>query len=351
MSLEFPLKKLHLALPVLLALLFGLLAVSSWAAPLPVIFDTDMDSDVDDVAALCKLHAMMDQGEVNLLAVMISGHNEWSAPCVDAIDTFYGRPDLPIALVSGKRGIRQDSAYAREVAEAFPQDFLAKHPKMEAVELYRKLLAGAADKSVTIISVGDMTNLAALLSSGPDAASPMTGKELIEAKVKEYVCMGSRYPADTDPGTGKWGNFRTDPVSSREVVDGWSGPLIFTGGGDFANSLAIGRKITALDPKVWPVSLAYQSYFAKNHNGPVRHSADSISVWVAVRGLEPWFKVVDQGHNEIDDVGRNAWKDSPDSPNQRYTSELVNPVEAPKLAALFEDLSIQPPKNGLPKNP
>lgn len=103
--------------PVLL--LFSLVAVAGVSAPLPVIFDTDMDSDVDDVAALAKLHVMADRGEVELLGVMVSGHNEWSAPCIDAINTFYGRPDLPIGLVSGKRGVRQDSAFARKVAEAF----------------------------------------------------------------------------------------------------------------------------------------------------------------------------------------------------------------------------------------
>lgn len=329
-----------------MTLLFA--SMSSWAASLPVIFDTDMDSDVDDVAALCKLHVMMDRGEVDLLGVMISGHNEWSAPCVDAINTFYGRPDLPIALVSGSRGITQQSQFAREVAEDFPQDYKEKHEKVEAVELYRRILAKAADKSVTIISVGDLTNLAALLSSASDANSPLGGKELVEAKVKQYVCMGSRYPADKDPGAGKWGNFRTDPVSAQEVVKDWPTMLTFTGGGDFAIALAIGKKITALDPKIWPVSRAYQSYFSKNRNGPVRHSADSIAVWVAARGFEPWFKVVDKGHNEIDDVGRNAWKDEPDAANQRYTSELNDPKEAGKLADLMEELSMQAPKNGLP---
>ncbi len=70
-----------------------------------------------------QLHVMADRGEVELLGVMVSGRNEWSAPCVDAINTFYGRPDIPIGLVSSTRGIRQDSHFANAVAEAFPQDF------------------------------------------------------------------------------------------------------------------------------------------------------------------------------------------------------------------------------------
>jgi hypothetical protein len=319
------------------------------ATPMKVIFDTDMDSDVDDVAALCQLHAMADQGEVELLAVMISGRNEWSGPCADAINTFYKRPDILIGLASGERAILQQSTYAREIAEAFPQDFGAATDKPRAVELYRKILAKAPDRGVTIISVGDLTNLAALLSSPPDKLSPMAGRDLVVAKVAHYVCMGSRYPADTDPGTGRWGNFRTDPESTREVVEHWPTMLTFVGGGKFAESMAIGKKITALDPKVWPVSRAYQLFFKKTGLGPVRHTADSLTALIAVRGFEPWFKVVDHGHNEIDAVGRNAWRNEPDAPNQRYTSELLDPTTAPKIATELESLATQPPKSGLPE--
>jgi hypothetical protein len=294
---------------------------------------------------------MADRGEVEILGVMVSGRNEWSAPCADAINTFYGRPDLPIGLVSGTRGIRQNSAYAREVAEAFPQDFLAKHERIESAALYRRLLAAQPDHRVTIISIGDLTNLAALLSTKGDSSSPLDGRALVAAKVAHYVCMGSRYPAETDPGTGKWGNFRTDPVSTREVVENWPTMLTFTGGGPFADSMAIGREIAKLDPGVWPVSLAYRCYFGPSKIGAVRHTADLITVLVAVRGFEPWFKVVDHGSNRIDEIGRNAWSDEPDAGNRRYTSELIHRSDARTVAALLEALVMTPPRGGLPAAP
>lgn len=333
-------------LPLLAAILVAF-AIPSHAAT-SVIFDTDMDSDVDDVAALCQLHAMADGGEVNLLAVTVSGRNEWSGPCVDAINTFYGRGDVPIGLVSDPNASLQGSSYAREVATAFPQDFRAKQDGVKATDLYRQTLAGQPDKSVTIVSVGDLTNLAALLKSPADKYSPLDGQSLVAAKVAHYVCMGSRYPAETDPGTTRWGNFRTDPESVRYVVAHWPTMLTFTGGGPFAEQMAIGRKITTLDPKVWPVSLAYRSYFGKGYEGKVRHSADSIAVLVAVRGFEPYFKVVDKGHNEIDDIGRNAWQPEPDVDNQRYTSELIKQGDAHKIADILEGLAMQEPKSGLP---
>jgi len=70
-------------------------------APVPVLFDTDMDSDCDDAGAMAMLHAMADAGEVRILATVVSARHRWSAPCVEAINRCYGRPDLPIGLPPG----------------------------------------------------------------------------------------------------------------------------------------------------------------------------------------------------------------------------------------------------------
>lgn len=52
------------------------LTVLPGRAATSVIFDTDMDSDVDDVAAFCGLNALADRCEVGILAVMVPARNE-----------------------------------------------------------------------------------------------------------------------------------------------------------------------------------------------------------------------------------------------------------------------------------
>ena len=64
--------------------------------PVRVIFDTDMDSDCDDVGALAMLHVLADRGEAEILATVVSSRHEWSPACVGALNTFYGRPNLLI---------------------------------------------------------------------------------------------------------------------------------------------------------------------------------------------------------------------------------------------------------------
>src|SRR5438034_261044 len=87
--------------PLLAGLLFLMGGAAAAGTPVKVVFDTDMASDVDDVGALATLHALADLGEAEILAAGISSRNEHVGPCLDAINTWYGRPDLPIGYQRG----------------------------------------------------------------------------------------------------------------------------------------------------------------------------------------------------------------------------------------------------------
>ena len=73
-----------------------LLADSAGAAdPVPIIYDTDIGNDVDDVLALGMLHSLQTRGMSELLAVTITKDHDQCAPFVDAVNTFYGRGNIP----------------------------------------------------------------------------------------------------------------------------------------------------------------------------------------------------------------------------------------------------------------
>src|ERR1700686_4090454 len=84
--------------------------------PVRLIFDTDIGDDIDDVLALATIHALESRGECRLLAVTISKDYSWSAPFTDAVNTFYGRGDIPIGVVRDGK-LKDDSRYARKLAE------------------------------------------------------------------------------------------------------------------------------------------------------------------------------------------------------------------------------------------
>ena len=77
--------------------------VAAGAEALRVIFDTDINSDNDDVAAAAILHALADVGQVEILAMGVVSRHPYSPACLDAINTYYGRGDIPIGVYKGSK--------------------------------------------------------------------------------------------------------------------------------------------------------------------------------------------------------------------------------------------------------
>lgn len=303
--------------------------------PTKIIFDTDMESDVDDVGAVALLHALAAKGETEVLGMMVSSSNAWSAPCLDAINTYFGRPHLPIGVPKDPAPDR-NSDYAQDVAEMFPHDLEASSQAPDATTLYRKLLASQPDHSVVIVSVGYLTNLASLLNSKPDTLSPLGGRALVAKKVKRYVSVGGRFPRETDPGL--YGNFKPAPQAARAVVEHWPTEIVFVAGGDFAQQYQTGGQLGTDLPSSSPVRRAYEWFFDRSSwaDGPTHHSADLIAVLVAVQGVLPHFDLIKEGYNHLFENGTNEWRRTPDNEAQSYLTERMDPAQvARRMDALL----------------
>jgi inosine-uridine nucleoside N-ribohydrolase len=308
------------------------------AEPVKIIFDTDMESDVDDVGALAMLHGLSDQGHCEILATISSSLNPWAAPTIDVVNTYFGHPDIPIGNVK-TFGVYRNSKYARPIVDNYPQDIGLGENAPDAVDLYRKILSEQPDSSIIIVSVGYVSNLYNLLKSEPDAHSPLSGSELVQKKVKHYVCMGGRYPLQQDPG--KWGNFKPDPRAIQYVAKFWPTDIIFTAGGDFADAIPTG-KILFEDKRSAknPVSNAYK-IFLEGWNREYHHSADLIAVHVAVKGVQPYFQLKSTGYNHIFDNGTNVWRRAPDKPNHFIVAEFAKGVDPLDVARDFDQLMVK----------
>ena len=149
-----------------------------------LIFDTDMAPDYDDVGALAILHALADSGEVSILATVSSNKCETAVPCIDVINTYFGRPDIPIGAVRGDGAPDQSTwhsgmRWTDELPKQFPHSIKKTSDSEDALKIYRKILSEQPDNSVTIVSIGFFTNLQNLLLSQGDEYSPLSGKELV----------------------------------------------------------------------------------------------------------------------------------------------------------------------------
>ena len=166
--------------------------------PVSLIFDTDMAPDYDDVGALAVLHALADSGEARILATVSSNRLETTVPCIDVINTYFGREKIPLGAPKGE-AVSQDTwhkglRWPSELPARFPHRTGSASQAEDAVAVYRRALAGEPDTSVVVVTVGFFTNLRDLLLSGPDSLSELTGRELVERKVKRLVSMAGHFP-------------------------------------------------------------------------------------------------------------------------------------------------------------
>ncbi len=333
-------RKLLCCIVVGLALV-GLSGSSLWAgqqeSPVPVIYDTDFGSDCDDAGALAVLHALADRGETEILAVISVTGRKHVPGAIDAINTYYGRPDLPIGAPVAGVWASWDR-YAKHLAEGFTHDVKGKENVPPAVELYRKILSKQPDNSVTIISVGFLRNMQNLLNSTPDKHSKLHGAALVARKVDKLVCMAGKFPKGTE-----W-NMKGGPwdygSSAQRVVKDWPTEVIFTGY-EIGHPIMTGARLLTETPESNPVREAYRIHPGTTEEGD-RHSWDLTAILYGVRGARDYWDVHRQGHLVVHNDGSNTWKNAPHDPRSGY---LVQKMAVPKMEEVLGDLLVRPPGN------
>ena len=287
--------------------------------PVNIIDDSDMSGDCDDAGAVALLNAFMNQGECRILACVVDGRDRdlSSGAAVQAINAYYGHPNIPIGANHGEAWIgATGSAYTLKIHQQFDPDFPTDDKLPAGVDVYRRALASAPNGSVVICSHGLMENLLALLNSKPDAISPLSGRELIRRKVRKLVIMGN-----TDKHDGS-------------VIDTWPTKILYT---TYVGSVIYTGQTLVNTPENNPVRVIYRLNGAENG----RPSWDLTAAWLAVRGPGALWDVTYGGYRKVDPVtGESPWIDGPPT-KEAYVMERMPSQEVAKL--IDAELS-RPPK-------
>lgn len=274
--------------------------------PVKIIFDTDLGPDYDDVGALAFLHAMADSGKAEILATVSSNKHKLVAPSIEIINTYFGRPGLAIGAPK-KSGVNLGSSqhWADSIVAKYPHTINSTSEVPDAVDIYRKVLNNQPDNSVTIVTVGFLTNLNNLLQSQPDNSCPLNGYDLVSKKVKMLVCMAGRFPA------GREFNIYMDSAASEYVYKNWPGEIIFTGF-EIGWEIRTGLKLIKSEIKNSPVKDVFRISIplsAEDKDG--RMSWDETAVLIGVYGTKGFFDTV-RGKIIMNPDGSNTWENNPE---------------------------------------
>lgn len=302
--------------------------------PVPIIYDSDMGPMIDDVAAIAVLYALQAKGEARILATLGNNVYPGVGRVFDVFNTYFGYPNMRIGLPKAGAivGIKDElelnilGGWTDKLLEKFPSDIVSNDLIPDAVKIYRRVLSEQPDQSVTIVSVGFLTNLSNLLSSEPDEYSDLNGKDLVKRKVVKVMAMAGTF---TGPHAGPWGpykeyNLYMDAKSSKHVFEQWPTPIYFIGF-QLGLKVKVGYPIIANERiRNNPVKYVFNMKIEKNRSG-----FDPIAALVGVRGIEPYFDKV-EGHITVGWDGSNGW--NPSGKGQYYLkANAAGPDEAERV--------------------
>ena len=277
-----------------------------------IIFDTDIGGDCDDAGALAIIHEAVNRKYARLLAVTVSTRDPWACGCADAINRYYEN-NVPVGLCAraplGDPTVAEFlERYGKHIAENYENNYLQRPAECSlrggfecperAVPLMRRLLAAEKGEKITLVVVGSCLNLADLLNSDGDSHSPLSGLELVEAKVDKVVLMGGLFAENATPEY----NIKTD-VPSAEAVFGKCPVPIFISHFDVGLRVMSGGRLLMEAPEN-PAAEAYRF-----HVGGKRHSWDPIAAFYAIYGSLGVFSDERRGRVTVLDDGVTVFKE------------------------------------------
>jgi inosine-uridine nucleoside N-ribohydrolase len=298
-----------------------------------VIFDTDMGPDYDDVGAITILHAFADKDEAEILGTIASTKFEGVAAVLNVLNTYFKRPDIPIGVPKGDAlELRDFQHWTDTLIAKYPHKINSNDEVPDAVAVYRKILAEQPDSSVTIITVGFLTNIADLLQSAADDYSDLGGKELVHRKVKQLVSMAGKFPS------GGEFNIEEDAAAAKYVFENFKNPILFSG-------FEIGQKIKTGLPLInnpnivnSPVKDVFRiSIPMAKEDSAGRMSWDQTAVLAGIRGSRAFWSL-NPGTIEVAHDGSNTWRNE-----GKRQAHLVEDQPPSAVAAVINELMMHQP--------
>ena len=187
----------------LLAAVLALIAATRVSAqPVPVLFDTDIGTDIDDAYALALI---LRSPEIELLGVTtVSGDAVARARLAAKLLAIEGGTAARVPVYAGTSTATQ---YMKQVDWAAGFTSPALHTDGGVAFMRQQIEARPG--ALTIVAVGELTNVAALLTSSPGIAG----------KIKRIALMGGAIRRGGQPGSTpapEW-NIKSNAAAARTV--------------------------------------------------------------------------------------------------------------------------------------
>lgn len=312
-----------------------------------ILYDCDIDSDIDDVVDLLMLLNLEHLQELDIKGIVVSSANNEAAACLYAILNYYGRTEIPIGVNTSALGT-STSLYNTGVVTKFGVVGKTTAADFDNYLItQRTLLAAAEDNSIEYLTTAALSSVKGLLESPADEISPLTGLELITAKVRTLFCVAGRWP--TGAGVSDFSADIARATESAYVLANWptTVPIIFVNIND-GDTLKSGENVMVALNNLNPAKEAWNLYFGRLDPSDTREAWAQIGILPLARGFlwnqvkGPAYAMI-LGYKGTAQVNTttlvSSWKNNPDS-NHNIMGKVMSDAEyITEINGLIKDVT------------
>ena len=249
-----------------------------------VVLETDFCTDVDDVAALSLLcgEAKAHPEAFRLGGVSCNVRSPFVAAAVKTVLSAWGLQGTPVGVTGDDLPPSGDrSEYLAGLAARWRGADPAA--ACSGRELYRRILAEAADGSVDVISIGFFNTLDEVLADDP---------ALFRRKVRAVWAMAGGFARCAAMSEFNVKGYRD---AARRFLEAWDGPIVFVG---FECGETVMTDLSGL-PAEYDSHPLVEAF--RHHRGPAmkRSSWDPITVDLALGGENECYELGEPGRVRV----------------------------------------------------
>ncbi len=283
-----------------------------------IFLDTDIGPDCDDAAALAILAAACVRKQARMIGVTHCTGSPYGLATIDAIlRAFDLRAPLGTCAdrdyLSGEEMLR----FTRPIACSFPNGFPPDAPQPDALAVFKTVLAGRADRSVTLTCIGPLRNIGRYLADEE-------GARLMKRKVRRVVLMGGCF--ERRPVIAEW-NIAMEIAAAQKLVAEWAGETLFCPF-ETCEEAMVGSCLSR-----YPETAVYEAYRLYTDGRMLRPSWDLLAAVAALGALPAGVAYSEPGRVQVDAAGRTRFTPAPDG-KHRYLRLTSSPAQ---LAAALEE--------------
>jgi hypothetical protein len=270
-----------------------------------IIYDDDCDGDIDCAITQPILNHWIDLGYATVWGMVSSAHSRLGAPTLRVFRDYYGHADLfPVGAWSPGCESNPSSSWNIAVINRFDAgDACAAYPSCVVVlrqAIVRYVANGGAAHGMQYVITGPLSCEEAFRNSPPDAISTMSGAEMEQLYLSQFVVMNGFAPSGSEY------NCEADSIAcaaffANVTTENGYPPVYVVPDNTGAEEVITRVPVTSL-PQQNPTACAFAS-----QGQTIGMDEDAMSLEYAVFGNTGWIVSTNGRNTAAGPSGQNTW--------------------------------------------